>query len=177
MHKSSQLVHSAVYQLAPQPPQNINFKELAEEKVRQLAPSLDPSLLQLATVMATLQLKSEHESKMATHLLHGTVLETVHSVSTNKKEINHLKTSVTNNEQNFKQLQHNQSQVFPQVHGTSPQSYNLTAENKQRGSKGTFIVSGGGIPRQHDNKALYALIFPLIYKKYGMYVHSCTHRS
>ena len=76
--------------------------------------------------------------------------------------------------QNFKQLQYNQSQVFSQlsqVHGTSTQSYNLAAENKQRGSKGTFIVSGGGIPRQHDNETLYALIFPLIYRKYGIYVH------
>ena len=160
-------------QPVPQHPQNINFKELAEDKVRQLAPGLDPAMSQLATVMATLQLKSEHETKVATHLLQKTVLETVNSVSRNKEEINHMRTAMTKNEHSLQQVQYNQSQVFSQlaqVYNTSTQSYNLAAENKQRSSKGTFIISGGGIPRPNKDENLYALIFPLVYKKYGIQV-------
>ena len=99
-------------QPVPQHPQNINFKELAEDKVRQLAPGLDPAMSQLATVMATLQLKSEHETKVATHLLQKTVLETVNSVSRNKEEINHMRTAMTKNEHSLQQVQCNQHQVF-----------------------------------------------------------------
>ena len=48
-------------QPVPPPPQNINFQELAAELVRQLCPSMDPALSQLATVMATMHLESDHD--------------------------------------------------------------------------------------------------------------------
>ena len=57
----------------PLPPQNVNFHELATEQIRQIGPGLDPSQTQLATVLATLQIKSEHEAKLSQHLLHKTL--------------------------------------------------------------------------------------------------------
>ena len=48
-------------QPVPPPPQNTNFQELAAEQVRQLGPSMDPALSQLATVMATMHLESDHD--------------------------------------------------------------------------------------------------------------------
>ena len=63
-------------QNVPQPPQSINFQEMAAEQVKSVGLSLDPALKQLATVMATIQLKNEHDSKISLHLLQKTLLET-----------------------------------------------------------------------------------------------------
>ena len=92
-------------QPVPQPPQNINFQEMAAEQVKMAGPGLDPSQAQLATVMATIQLRSEHESKLSVHLLQKTLLETVKSVSSNKQEISQLRLSVNHAVQNSSELQ------------------------------------------------------------------------
>ena len=157
----------------PIPPQNVNFQELASEQIRQLAPGLDPTQTQLATVLAALQIKTEHEARLSRHLLHKTLLDTVNTVSTNKQDITQLKVSVDKTEQSCSQLQFNQGQTYTQlgqVHNLSWKAYNMAAETKQKSSKGSFIVSGEGVPRFYPNEDLFALLFPLIYKKYGISV-------
>ena len=161
-------------QPVPPPPQNTNFQELAAEQVRQLGPSMDPALSQLATVMATMQLKADHDAKLSSHLLQKALLETVNNVKQNNQEISELKSSLTRSDHACVQLQQQQGQAFSQlgqVYETSVTSYNLAAETKQKCSKGNFIVSGEGVPRISENENLYTLIFPLIYRKYGINVH------
>ena len=160
-------------QSVPLPPQNVNFQELASEQIRQLAPGLDPTQTQLATVLATLQIKTEHEARLSRHLLHKTLLDTVNSVSTNKQDITQLKVSVDKTEQSCSQLQFNQGQTYSQlgqVHDLSWKAYNMAAETKQKSSKGSFIVSGEGVPKFYPNEDLFALLFPIIHKKYGIRV-------
>ena len=161
-------------QPVPPPPQNINFQELAAKQIRELGPSMDPALSQLATVMATMQLKSEYEIKLSSHLLHKTLLDTVNSVKQNSLDISDLKSSVWQTVQTCQQVQQQQGQSLSQlsqVHETSVKAYDIAAETKQKCSKGNFIVSGEGIPRQSENENLYTLIFPLIYRKYGIHIH------
>ena len=62
-------------QPVPKSLQEINFQSMAAEQVRMTGPSLDPSQAQLATVMATIQLRSEYEAKLSLHLLQKTLLE------------------------------------------------------------------------------------------------------
>ena len=109
-------------QPVPPPPQNINFQELAAKQIRELGPSMDPALSQLATVMATMQLKSEYEIKLSSHLLHKTLLETVNSVKQNSLDISDLKSSVWQTVQTCQQVQQQQGQSLSQlsqVHETS----------------------------------------------------------
>ena len=71
----------------PKPSPNINFQQLAEEQVKSVGLGLDPAQLQLATVLATIQIKSQHKSNLSMHLLQKSLLETSNAVSTNKQEI------------------------------------------------------------------------------------------
>ena len=61
MEQTTQELQSHINsQLVPQPPQNIDIHDLATQQVHQV-PNLDPSQTQLATFLATLQIKSDHE--------------------------------------------------------------------------------------------------------------------
>ena len=59
----------------PQPPQEVNFSHLATQQVSQVQ-GLDPSQTQLATFLATLQIKAEHEARLARHLLEKSLMTT-----------------------------------------------------------------------------------------------------
>ena len=61
-------------QSVPQPPQNLNFHDMAIQQVQQQVPNLDPSQIQLATFLATLQIKTDHESRLARHLLEKSLM-------------------------------------------------------------------------------------------------------
>ena len=87
----------------------------------------------------------------------------MNNVKENSQEISELKSSLARSDQAFSQL--------GQVHEASVNSYNRAAETKQKCSKGNFIVSGEGVPRPSENENLHTLIFPLIYRKYGINVH------
>ena len=158
-------------QPVPQPPQNINCQEMAAEQVKMAGPGLDPSQAQLATVMATIQLRSEHESKLSVHLLQKTLLETVKSVSSNKQEISQLRLSVNHAVQNSSELQKMYNQIMLKVNQAEVMAFNantLAAETKQKSSKGNFIVSGEHVPRPSQNENLANLVCSLMYRKYGI---------
>ena len=82
----------------PPPPQNIDFHELAVQQISQVGSALDPAQTQLATVMATLQIKSEHEAKLERHLLYKTLLDTASTVSANKQDILQVKDTLVKTE-------------------------------------------------------------------------------
>ena len=74
----------------PLPPQDVNFQALAAEQVMQMG-NIDPSQAPLATFLAILQLKTDHESKLARHLMSKTLFTTIHTVKANTQDITHLK--------------------------------------------------------------------------------------
>ena len=77
----------------PHPPQEVNFQHLATQQVSQI-PGLDPSLAKLATFLATLQIKAEHEAKLARHLLEKSLMTTINTVNTHTQDIANMKQSV-----------------------------------------------------------------------------------
>ena len=161
-------------QSVPPPPQNVNFHELATEQVRQQGPGLDPSQAQLAIFLATLQIKSEHEAKLSRYLLQKTLKDTVTTVNTHTQDIVQLRDSTSKTETGVAQLEHNQTDIYTQLsrmHELTWKTYIMAAETKQKGSKGNFTISGDGIPPPSPQEDLYAVIFPLVYQKYGVHVY------
>ena len=161
-------------QSAPQPPQNVNFTDLAIEQVRQMGAGIDPGQTQLATFLATLQIKAEHEAKLARHLLEKTLMNTVNTVSSHSEDIAHLKVTVGDVQAGQAELQHNQTDIYSQLsrmHDLAWKAYSTAAENKQRNSKGNFVVQGDDIPPPSPNEDLYAKLFPIINHKYDINIH------
>ena len=94
MEQTTQELQSHIEaQTVPQPPQNVNFHDLATQQAQQV-PNLDPSQTQLATFLATLQIKSDHESKLARHLLEKSLMTTVNTVNSHTQEISQVRQSV-----------------------------------------------------------------------------------
>ena len=170
---TSELQYQLENQSAPQPTQNINFHDLASQQVSQV-PGLDPSQTHMATFLASLQIKAEHEAKVARHLLEKSLMNTIQTVNTNSKDISNLKQTVVNIQSRQDRVENNQTDIYAQlhqIHSLAWRSYVMAAENKQRGSKGNFIVQGDHVPTFSPNEDLYAKIFPIIQEKYGIYVH------
>ena len=157
-------------QTVPKPPQNVNFHDLAIQQVQQQVPDLDPSQAQLATFLATLQIKSDHESKLARHLLEKSLMTTVNTVNSHTQEISQVRQSVVNIVKNKQsELDRGQADILSkltQIHSLATKAYFSAAETRQRCSKGNFIVQGDSIPHYTPYEDLYAKIFPLINEKY-----------
>ena len=161
-------------QAAPQPPQNVNFHQLALEQVRQWGPGLDPAQSQLATFPATLQIKAEHEARLARHLLEKTLSNTVQTVSSHTADISQLKVTVSDVQAGQADLQHNQHDIYTQLsqmHDLAWKAYGIASESKQKGSKGNFVVQGVDIPPPSPNEDLYSKVFPLINHKYDIQIY------
>ena len=172
-HTTQELQSHIQAQSVPQPPQNVNFHELAMQLVQQV-PSLDPSQTHLATFLATLQIKADHESKLARHLLEKSLMTTVNTVNSHTQELSHIKQTVDTVQLEQSQLHKNQDDIYAKlahIQGLASKAYFTAAETKQRASKGNFIVQGDGIPPYTPSEDLYAKVFPLIHEKYDLYVH------
>ena len=160
---TSELQYQLENQSAPQPTQNINFHDLASQQVSQV-PGLDPSQTHMATFLASLQIKAEHEAKVARHLLEKSLMNTIQTVNTNSKDISNIKQSVVNIQTRQDRVESNQTDIYAQlhqIHSLAWRSYQMAAENKQRSSKGNFIIQGDHVPAFSPNEDLYAKIFPI----------------
>ena len=157
----------------PQPPQEVNFNHLATQQVSQV-PGLDPSQAQLATFLATLQIKAEHEARLARHLLEKSLMTTINTVNSHSQDIANVKRSADALQSGQSDLEKNQQYIFTQlhhIHSLAWKSFQTAAENKQRSSKGNFIVQGDHVPAYSPGEDLYSKIFPRIYEKYGIHVY------
>jgi len=157
----------------PHPPQDVNFNHLATQQVSQV-PGLDPSQTQLATFLATLQIKAEHEARLARHLLEKSLMTTIETVNTHTQDIASVKQSVETIQSGHAGLERNQQDIYTQlhqIHSLAWKSYQTAAENKQRSSKGNFVVQGDHVPPYSPNEDLYAILFPIIFEKYGVHVY------
>ena len=142
-------------QSIPQSLDKMNFQQIAADQVRSFGPNLDQNQVQLATVMASIQLKSEHENKLSMHLLQKSILETINTVTGNKQEIAKLQTSVQQAFVNCSDLTKSYQQLLQKVneaHAMSFKANTLAAEIKQKNSKGNFIISGEHVPKQTANE-------------------------
>ena len=132
-------------QSVPQPPQNLNFHDMAIQQVQQQVPNLDPSQIQLATFLATLQIKTDHESRLARHLLEKSLMTTVNTVNSHTKEISHIRQTVDTVKSGQAELDKGQADIYSkltQIHSLATKAYFTAAESKQRSSKGNFTVQG-----------------------------------
>ena len=155
-------------QTVPKPPQNENFHDLAIQQVQQV-PNLDLSQGQLATFLATLQIKSDHESK-----LEKSLMTTVNTVNSHTQEISQVRQSVDTMKDKQSELDRGQADILSkltQIHSLATKAYFSAAETKQRCSKGNFIVQGDSIPQYTPYEDLYAKVFPMINEKYDIWVH------
>ena len=137
-------------QLVPQPPQNIDFHDLATQQVVQQVPNLDPSQTQLATFLATLQIKSDHQSKLARHLLEKSLMTTVNTVNSHTQEISHIRQFVDTVQAGQAELGRDQADIrckLAQINSLATKAYFTAAETKLRCSKGNFIVQGDSMPK------------------------------
>ena len=160
-------------QTVPPPTQDMNFHDLASQQVSQVQ-GLDPSQTHLAIYLGSLQIKAEHEAKIARHLLEKSLMSTIHTVNTNSQDISNLKQSVSNLQSGQSSLEYNQSDIYTQlhlIHSLAWQSYQMAAESKQRGSKGNFIVQGEHVLAHTPYEDLYTKLFPIIQEKYGIFVN------
>ena len=171
-----QAVHDLQAHLQAHPvtlhPHGTNFEAIAAEQVSKMG--LDPNMSRFATYMATLQIKSEYESKLSRDMLTKGLLSTINTVNNNTQDIAQLKQTVSQAETCYTHLQTNQDDIykeFCEIKALAKKSYLTAAENKQRSSKGNFIVSGDGIPRYTPNENLFDKIFPFIHEKYGIWVY------
>ena len=156
----------------PLPPQDVNFQALAAEQVMQMG-NIDPSQAPLATFLAILQLKTDHESKLARHLMSKTLFTTIHTVKANTQDITHLKDYVGRAEASQTKLQTNQTELYSQlavVKDMCNKAYLTASETKQRSAKGNFIVSGEAIPAFTPSEDLYSIVFDFIFEKYEIEV-------
>ena len=170
---TSELQSHLENQTVPPPSQDMNFHDLASQQVSQVQ-GLDPSQTHLAIFLASLQIKAEHEAKIARHLLEKSLMSTIHTVNTNSQDISNLKQSVSNLQSGQSSLEYNQSDIYTQlhqIHSLAWQSYQMAAESKQRGSKGNFIVQGEHVPAHTPYEDLYTKLFPIIQEKYGILVN------
>ena len=107
-------------QTVPKPPQNENFHDLAIQQVQQV-PNLDLSQGQLATFLATLQIKSDHESK-----LEKSLMTTVNTVNSHTQEISQVRQSVDTVKDNQAQLERGQADILSkitQIHSLATKAY------------------------------------------------------
>ena len=174
MEEAAQELHNHFQATAVHlPPQDINFQALSAEQVQQFGQTMDSNQA-VATFLATLQLKSEHESKLARHLMSKTLFATINTVQVHSQDISQLKNIVSKTEASHTILQTNQADIYTQLEAVkhlSAKSYLKAAENKQRSAKGNFIVSGDAIPPFTLNENLFDKVFPFILEKYGIQIH------
>ena len=85
-----------------------------------------------------------------------------------------LHENVTQTVETLKQVQEAQKTLdsrLSQVEYYVNRSYYMTCENKQRNSKGNFIISGHHVPRLKYGENLLCLVRDMIYRKYGVDIH------
>ena len=142
-----------------------NIEARAAEQVGQMG--LDPAFAKFATYLTTLQMTSDHT-------LRNALLSTTTAVNTNTNDIAQLKKTVKEAEVCYSQVQSTQGSIFTnlaEIRAIANRSLNLASENRQRESKGNFIVSGEGIPSPAPNEDLFDIIFTMIFEKYGIWVY------
>ena len=175
MSAMDQAVHDLQAHVQANPtqhPQDVNFEEVAAQKVGQMG--LDPAFARFAAYLTTLQMKSDYESKLSRDKLHDAVLSTSTVVTANTNEIAHLKQTVNDAQVCYQQVQVNQEDIYKnlaEIKAIAKRSYMIAAENKQHSSKGNFILSGEGIPRPSPNEDLFDIVFTPIFEKYDIWVY------
>ena len=155
----------------PQHAPEASYESLAAEQVGQMG--LDPALSRFAMYMTTLQLKSNHESKLCRDRITAAMSSTTASVTTNTNDILQLKVTVKEAGEAYTQVQSNQDYLcenLAEIKAIALKSYNVAVENKQHNSKGNFIVSGEGIPPESPDEDLFDIVFSPIFEKYGVWV-------
>ena len=101
-------------------------------------------------------------------------MTTINTVNSNTQDIASVKQSVDTLQSGQADLVRNQSDIYNQlhqIHSLAWKADQTAAENKQRSSKGNFIVQGDHVPPFSPNEDLYAKLFPIIYEKYGIHVY------
>ena len=151
---------------------NSGYELHVQQQVEQLGPT--PSLLQVTAVLLAQSSKAEHEAKKARQELSKNLVETVKVVKTHHTDIEKLKTDMSLAEVAFGEMKGNQSELSTKMNELETmvnKTYTITCENKQRSSKGNFILSGEHIPRFRPNEDILAIVLDLVFRKYEIEIY------
>ena len=113
----------------PQHPPEATYESLAAEQVGRMG--LDPALSRFAMYMTTLQLQSNHESKLCRDRITAAMSSTTASVTTNTNDIAQLKETVKEAEVAYTQVQSNQDYMvehLAEIKAIAIRSYNVAVE-------------------------------------------------
>ena len=148
------------------------LEDIVQKQIDKLGPK--PTLLQAVSVILKQSAKAEYEARKACHKFEQDLTETKNMVHSNQININNLKEKVVQSEQVMAGIQGSQQNLETRVNQMEfyvNKTYYLACENRQRGSKGNFIVNGRHVPYYQEGENLLMLTRDLIYKKYRIDVN------
>ena len=155
-----------------------SYEQQVQAQVEQLGPA--PSLTQALTLILTQSAKAEHESRHARQQLAHNLKKAVQVVKTNHSDIETMKGSVATVEGSVGDIKDGQvylEQKAGQMEYLVNKTYSITCENRQRSSKGNFILRGKDIPRAWNGEDLEYIVRDLLYRKYGIDIQSVEFQS
>ena len=154
------------------PDDEVPVEDSVQMQLEQLGPN--PTLLQVATVLLKQSAKAESESRRARQKMQNELRDTIKAVKNNHEEISALKVSCDKTEDTVQQVQTSQLDYESRLRHIEhyvQKTYYMACENKQRNSKGNFILTGRHIPKMRPGENLLNIVGVIIFKKYEVTVH------
>ena len=89
-------------------------------------------------------------------------------------EIEDIKKQVNAKDESVSEIKHKQTDIenrMSQMEFTANKAYNMACENRQRISKGNFILSGKHLPKGRSGENLLAIAREVVYRKYEVDIY------
>ena len=149
-----------------------SLEQHVQDQVDQLGQS--PSLVQAVTVLLKQSARSELEARQARQQQHTKLVETVKVLKEHHTDIEGIKEKVNTTEVSVEEVKKNQTDLekrMLQMEYTANKAYNLACENRQRQSKGNFILSGRHLPKARYGENLLAIAREVVFRKYEVDIY------
>ena len=148
-----------------------NHSVKAAEEVEVLGQN--PSLSQTTTLLMTQFKKMEEEMKNSNKALAHHLMETIANVKQQGEEIMKIKEDLTAKATAIKKVEESQASSRNKVKSLeekTERNFDLISSNRQRETKGNFIVSGDHIPTYTQNENLFNIMSQAVWHKYGTFI-------
>ena len=149
-----------------------DYEQQVHAQVEQLGP--EPSLTQAVTLLLTQSAKAEHEARQGRQQLENNLRQAVNVVKSHHSEIETIKESAAVTENTVVDLKDGQiylEERIGQMEYIVNKTYSMTCENRQRNSKGNFVLRGKEIPKPSKSEDLVFIVRDLVWRKYGLEIH------
>ena len=134
----------------------------------------DPSLTQAVSILLKQSARAEIESRRVRLQQEKDLVEVVKVIKTQHNDIVSLKENSEVTDKAVSDLKDNHHSLefrLQQVEFYINKSYYLACENRQRNSKGNFVLSGKHIPRPRTGENLIILVREMVFRKYHIDIH------